>query len=146
MIEAATLTSFIHWMVFVVLHFTLALYSTIDMLLYLLSLLSLLALSVGAQQVALTNPTSSPTTPAFDKLVTQNLDRLHTPGLVSDCRHTWPMTHSAKCGTFYRDRLAARQSEVNGRGSHSKRFRGNAQSLAEPARCFVFSNQRCSQS
>lgn len=53
-----------------------------NMFLYLFSLVSLLALSMGAQQVPLTNPTLSPFTPAFDKLVTQNLDRWHTPGLA----------------------------------------------------------------
>lgn len=52
------------------------------MFLYLFSLVSLLASSMGAQQVPLTHPLSSPFTPTFDKLVTQNLDRWHTPGLA----------------------------------------------------------------
>ena len=52
------------------------------MLLFLSSLGSLLAIVLGAQQEPLVDPTSSPFTASFDDLVTQNLDRWHTPGLA----------------------------------------------------------------
>ena len=51
------------------------------MLLYLSSLVCLPAIARGAQQVPLTDQTS-PFTSSFDKLVSQNLDRWHTPGLA----------------------------------------------------------------
>lgn len=40
------------------------------------------AFVLGAQQVPLTNPISSPFTTSFDKLVRLNMDRWHTPGLA----------------------------------------------------------------
>ena len=51
------------------------------MLLYLSSLVCLPAIARGAQQVPLADQTS-PFTSSFDKLVSQNLDRWHTPGLA----------------------------------------------------------------
>lgn len=53
-----------------------------EMFYYVLCLAPCLALVLGAQQVPLTDMTSSPFTASFDKLVSQNLDRWHTPGLA----------------------------------------------------------------
>ena len=50
--------------------------------LHLISLVSLSAIALGDQQVPFTDPASSPFTESFDELVTQNLDRWHTPGLA----------------------------------------------------------------
>ena len=47
-----------------------------------IALVCLRASVVSAEQVLLANPTSSPFTSSFDKLVSQNLDRWHTPGLA----------------------------------------------------------------
>ena len=52
------------------------------MLSHLLSFVSLPTIALGAQQVPLTDPASSPFTASFDELVTQNLDRWNTPGLA----------------------------------------------------------------
>ena len=52
------------------------------MLLHLISLVSLPTIALGSQQVPLTDSASSPFTASFDELVTQNLDRWHTPGLA----------------------------------------------------------------
>ena len=52
------------------------------MLYYLLCLAPFPALVLGAQQVPLTDTASSPFTESLDKLVSQNLDRWHTPGLA----------------------------------------------------------------
>ena len=40
------------------------------------------AFALGAQQVPLTDQTASPFTESFDKLVKQNLEKWHTPGLA----------------------------------------------------------------
>ena len=50
------------------------------MLWQLISLVSLPTIALGSQQVPLTDPASSPFIASFDELVTQNLDRWHTPG------------------------------------------------------------------
>ena len=47
-----------------------------------ISLWSLSTIALGAQQKPLTDSASSPFTAGFDELVTQNLDRWHTPGLA----------------------------------------------------------------
>lgn len=52
------------------------------MLFYLFCLALLPAIGLGARQVPLTDSTSSPFTASFDKLVSENLDRWHTPGLA----------------------------------------------------------------
>ena len=50
---------------------------------HLLSLTCLLVSALSVQQKPIANPTSSsPFTASFDKLVSQNLDRWHTPGLA----------------------------------------------------------------
>lgn len=41
-----------------------------------------LAIALGAQQVPLAGPPTSPFTADFDKLIAENLDRWHTPGLA----------------------------------------------------------------
>ena len=56
--------------------------SYLKMLVHLISLMSLPTIALGAQQVPLTGPISFPFTAGFDRLVTQNLDRWHTPGLA----------------------------------------------------------------
>ncbi len=40
------------------------------------------AFALGAQQIPLTDHTASPFTESFDKLVNQNLEKWHTPGLA----------------------------------------------------------------
>ena len=52
------------------------------MLMHLISLVSLPRIALGAQQVPLIGRIPSPFTASFDKLVSQNLDRWHTPGLA----------------------------------------------------------------
>lgn len=52
------------------------------MFLYIVRLAIIPAIALGAQQVPLTDATSSPFTASFDKLVSQNLDKWHTPGLA----------------------------------------------------------------
>lgn len=52
------------------------------MLLYLVNLMCLPIIALGAQQLPLTDLASSPFTASFDELVTQNMDRWHTPGLA----------------------------------------------------------------
>lgn len=52
------------------------------MLMHLISLVSLPTIALAAQQVPLIDLISSPFTASFDKLVTQNLDRWHTPDLA----------------------------------------------------------------
>lgn len=52
------------------------------MLLYVSSLVSLPVVTLGVQQMPLADQTSSPFTSSFDKLVSQNLDHWHTPGLA----------------------------------------------------------------
>ena len=52
------------------------------MLFYLVCLISFPAIALRAQQVPLSDPTSSPFTASFDKLVSQNLEKWHTPGLA----------------------------------------------------------------
>ena len=52
------------------------------MLLYLCSLTYFPLIALGAQQVPLADPPSSPFTASFDKLVSESLDRWHTPGLA----------------------------------------------------------------
>ena len=52
------------------------------MFLHLISLVYLPTMALGAQQVPLTDPPSSPFTASFDELVSQNMDRWHTPGLA----------------------------------------------------------------
>lgn len=52
------------------------------MLLYVFSLVSLPVVTLGVQQMPLADQTSSPFTSSFDKLVSQNLDHWHTPGLA----------------------------------------------------------------
>lgn len=53
------------------------------MLFSILRLASFPAIALGAQQVPLTDPTtSSPFTASFDKLVSQDLERWNTPGLA----------------------------------------------------------------
>ena len=66
-------------MVFKVLYYT---RSYQKMLTHLISLLSLPTIALGAQQVPLIDPISSPFTANFDELVTRNLDRWRTPGLA----------------------------------------------------------------
>ena len=56
--------------------------ATTKMLFYLSCLACLPTIALGAQQVPLADPTSSPFTASFDKLVDRNLDRWHTPGLA----------------------------------------------------------------
>lgn len=51
-------------------------------ILYIFCIALFAAIALGAQQVPLKDPTSSPFTASFDKLVSQNLDRWHTPGLA----------------------------------------------------------------
>ena len=52
------------------------------MLFYVFCLISFSAIVLGAQQVPLSDPTSSPFTASFDKLVSQNLEKWHSPGLA----------------------------------------------------------------
>lgn len=52
------------------------------MLFYMFRLAAFSAYALGAQQGPLTDLTSSPFTASFDKLVSQNLDQWHTPGLA----------------------------------------------------------------
>lgn len=52
------------------------------MLLYVFSLVSLPVVTLGVQQIPLDDQTSSPFTSSFDKLVSQNLEHWHTPGLA----------------------------------------------------------------
>lgn len=52
------------------------------MLMHLYRLVPLLAVANAIRQVPLTRPASSPFTASFDKLVSENLDHWHTPGLA----------------------------------------------------------------
>lgn len=54
----------------------------LKMVSYIFCLASFFAIALGAQQVPLNDPTSSPFTVNFDKLVTQEMHRWHTPGLA----------------------------------------------------------------